>query len=337
VVKQAEKKKSYLDILAESVAKSSAHRVSDLMVSELMASATELELKLVAGEKGLDRRLTTPKVQLLGLALAGFTDDLDPGSAQVLGRAELMFIKERLDERARDIFGPGFQDDIACFLVPENLEIPKVFARTANDLAVPVLRSPLPRLALETEVSRVLEKHLAPRISIHGVLVVVCGLGILITGKSGIGKSDCALDLITHGHQLVADDGVEIRRNPLGRLVGRSKEINGHHMDVRGVGIVNVKELFSIYSVMDEHPIDLLIHLEPWDVEKTYVSRREAESFTILDIGLPLYRLPVSYGRNWVNLIQVAVRKHILQTKGYDAEKALSERLDSVLSRQAKL
>ena len=334
---QTEEPKDYLTILAESVAKASAHRPTGLTVADLMEADPELQWTLVAGHPGVGRNLTTPKVQLLGLALAGFTDDLEPGSAQVLGRAELRFMEERLDERAKDIFGPGFQDNIACFLVPENLEIPKVFARTANELAVPVLRSPHPRLVLETNVARLLEKHLAPRISIHGVLVVVCGLGILITGKSGIGKSDCALDLITHGHQLVADDGVDIRLDPLGRLVGKSSEINGHHMDVRGVGIVNVKELFSIYSVMDEHPVDLLIHLEPWDTSKCYASSGEAEHFHILEVALPLYRLPVGYGRNWVNLIQVAVRKYILQTKGYDAEKALSDRLESMLSRQAKL
>ena len=322
---------SYLNLLSASLAPKSGTDPS-FTVAQLLANGKHLSLSIVAGREGLDRCLTTPKVQLLGLALAGFTDDLEPGSAQVLGRAELRFIQERM-HAGLAFLAPDFQCDFPCFLVPENLEIPDAFAAKADRLRIPVLRSPKSRLSLENGVARILEQELAPSTSFHGVLVVVCGLGILILGKSGIGKSDCALDLITHGHQLVADDIVSVRHNSLGQLIGRPKGNVRHHMDIRGLGIINVKELFSIYSVMDEHAIDMVIYLEPWDKTKSYVISGGEESLEILGAKRPMYRMPVSSGRNWVNLIQVAVRRHILQCEGVSAEKALVEQFGARLKR----
>ena len=328
---QPPKKNDYLEILSESFGNKSSSGPPQYTVADLLEADPSLELCLVAGKDGISRPFSTPKVQLLGLALAGYTDDLEPGSAQVLGRAELRYIKQTITEDPPAFFDSEFKCDIACFLVPESLKIPMVFAKKADRFKVPVLRSSKSRFIVESGVVRVLEKELAPKASFHAVFAVVCGLGILILGKSGIGKTDCALDLITHGHQLVADDIVTVRKNPLGQLVGKAEGPVRHHMNVRGLGIVNVKELFSVYSVMDEHTIDLAIYLEPWEEEKCYAMSDPTDAIDILGVEKPLYRMPVSSGRNWVNLIQVAVRRHILQMDGYDAEKALTTNLSAML------
>lgn len=327
------KNNGYLDMLSESLEHSNLAQSPRFTVADLLDADQSIGLKLVAGKDGKTRPFSTPKVQLLGLALAGFTDDLEPGSAQVLGKAELRYIRQSITKDPPTFFSNEFKHNVACFLVPDNLRIPKIFAEKADRYKVPVLRSEKSRFEVETGVVRVLEKGLAPQTSFHGVFVVVCGLGILIIGKSGIGKTDCALDLITHGHQLVADDIVAVRKNPLGQLIGKSKGAVRHHMNVRGLGIVNVKELFSIYSVMDEHTIDLVIYLEPWAQEKCYAVSEGPDTLNILGVEKPLYRMPVSSGRNWVNLIQVAVRRHILQVEGYNAEQALTANLSAILQR----
>lgn len=320
----------YLKYLKKSLS-GEKETIPHFTVEGLLKDCGSLQLTAVAGHEGIDRQLSSTKVQLLGLALAGFTDDLEANSVQILGKAELRFIQEQITENPPEFFEPEFECGIGCFVVPEALDIPKVFIQKANQFGIPVLTSPMSHRRVESFLSRVLEAELAPSTSVHGGLVVVCGLGILILGPSGIGKTDCALDLITHGHQFVADDVVSIRRNPLGRLIGKAKEPVRHHMDVRGLGIVNVKELFSIYSVMDEHSLDLVILLEPWDDKETYVTSHDDEALNILGVDVPIHRLPISTGRNWVNLIQVAVRKHILRSGGYNAEQLLMEKFEHIL------
>lgn len=302
-------------------------------VRQLLEACQDLEFRAAAGESGMDCVLATAKVQLLGLALAGFTDDIETGSVQILAGAELRYIAEQLTKQSAAFLDPVFHCGIGCFLVAEGLQLPKAFLDKADQFGVAVLWTSKGRLQSEALVVRTLEEELAPSISFHGDLVVFCGLGLLILGKSGIGKSDCALDLITHGHQLVADDNVHVRRNPLGQLIGKGDDAIPHHMDIRGLGIINVKELFSVYSVMEEHGIDLVIFLEPWNPKENYARKREERMLEILGVPKPLLRLPVAPGRNWENLIQVAARNFILKSKGYDADRALSDKLARMLEK----
>jgi len=305
-----------------------------LRVADLIEAAGDLELEVAAGADGLDRTLTSPRVQVLGLALQGIPDDLESGSIQVLGRAE----RRCITENAIDSW--SFLEDetgIGCLVMPEaeaddaREELSNGFLARIERTGLPLLTSTYPRPMVEARLLHLLEERLAPSLCLHGELVVFCGLGLLILGESGIGKSDCALDLIMNGHQLVADDGVLIRRNPLGQLIGKSSELIQNHMDIRGLGIVNIRELFSVYSVIEEHPIDLILMLERWREEKTYACFNERGSLDILGVERPLIRIPVSQGRNWVNLIHVAVRRFILASKGYDAEEALADKLDALL------
>ena len=329
--KQSAERDTYLEAIAKRVAQPES-RPPLFTVADLIEACPDLKLVVVAGQAGCRRPLSDPRVQLLGLALQGLLDDLETGSVQILGRAEVRFIREQDDA----ICKPVFNSEIGCLLAPETekpAHLPAGFLDLADSHSLPILCSPLPRQQVETRVNRVLEERLAPSVSFHGDLVVFCGLGLLIIGKSGIGKSDCALDLITHGHQLVADDVVLVRRNPLGQLIGRARDLIRHHMDIRGLGIVNVRELFSIYSVMEEHPIDLVVFLEAWDSERKGGCFERNDTLDILGIPKPLLSLPVGSGRNWENLIQVAVRNHILKSRGYDAERQLADKLDVLLAR----
>lgn len=331
------KGEEFLHILESFLADPKGSKTPHYCVADLIQACGKLQFRSMIGETGLTRTLSATKVQLLGLALGGYLDDLDAGSVQILGKAELRFINERASEDPRRFLEPMLKSEIGCIIIPDLSEssdewgVTPDFLDRAHKAGMPVLCSPMPRSVVEAKVLHVLEEQLAPCRSFHGNLVVFCGLGLLILGKSGIGKSDCALDLITHGHQLVADDVVQVRRNALGQLIGRSRDLIRNHMDVRGVGIVNVKELFSVYSVIEEHPIDLLILLERWDPEKNYACFNEQASLDILAVVKPMIRLPVSPGRNWVNLIQVAVRKFLLQSKGYDAEEQLVKKLGKML------
>ena len=323
-------KNQYLDLLTDSIGERSV-RTPSLAVAELIRACGSLEFQTDASERSLARAVTVPQIQSLGLALAGFTHNLRAGSVQVLETAEIEYLRARPDSQTGEAFAKIAGSEIACLLVPGGEKLSSPFRKALTRAAIPLLNSKRSSPEVLEVMRPVLDEALAPSINFHGDLVVFCGLGILILGKSGIGKSDCALDLITHGHQLVADDWVQVRRNSLGQLIGKGKDLIRHHMDVRGLGIINVKELFSIYSVIEEYTVDLVIFLEPWDPKKNYACFQKQESLNLLGMRKPLLRLPVGSGRNWENLIQVAVRNFIIKSKGYDAERDLAQKVDRIL------
>ncbi|MDJ0836087.1 MAG: HPr(Ser) kinase/phosphatase [Acidobacteriota bacterium] len=330
----------YLEMLSGFLARPESREPPLFTVADLIEACPGLDFSVLAAEHALTRRISAAKVQLLGLALGGFTDDLDKGSVQILGKAELRFIQERASAEPERFMDPVFRSDIGCFVIPDSNDecigagVTRDFLVRADAAGIPVLCSAQSRSGVEARLYRVLEERLAPSLSFHGELVVFRGLGLLIIGPSGIGKSDCALDLIMNGHQLVADDVVHIRRNQLDQLIGKSRELIRDHMDIRGLGIVNVRDLFSSYSIIEEHPVDLVLLLEPWEKKKAYACFNEQGHLDILGIETPMIRVPVSRGRNWINLIHVAVRRFILQSKGYDAETDLSRKLGNLLQEE---
>jgi HPr kinase/phosphorylase len=186
-------------------------------------------------------------------------------------------------------------------------------------------------------ITRVLEDELSPFTTLHGVLVDVYGMGVLLLGDSGIGKSECALDLISRGHRLVADDVVEIRRYPNGALVGRASEMIRYHMELRGIGIINIKHLFGVSAVRSSKSIELVIELQRWDPTKKYDRLGlDGETYTILERAVPLLRLPVASGRNLALLIEIAARNELLKTQGYDAAKEFARRVDEEIAKNAR-
>jgi len=293
---------------------------SSITVRELCEEAPSgLNVKLVAGASGVDRRITVPRVQKLGLALAGFSHYIHSGRPQIVGGSELSYL-EQLDEPGRrDAIGQLPLDRMACVLVTRGLQPPAELLAAAEQAGMPLLLTTQVSSLAILELTEFLQVKLAPCVPMHGVMVELFGMGVLLQGDSGIGKSECALDLIRRGHRLVSDDIVDLRRVGV-KLLGSSPMIVHNHMEIRGLGIINIKDLFGISALAVEKQLDLVIHLLRWDPERTYDRLGiDDQGVRILDIEIPLIEMPVASGRNLATLVEVAVRNHMLKKRGIHA------------------
>src|SRR5712691_6871151 len=312
--------------------------VPTLKVEDLLSeAASALDLRLIAGGAGLSNTITAPQIQKPGLALAGFFEYLHPGRVQILGRSEVEFLGGLTEDRRRQVIARLASSGPACFVVTRSLPAPVALLEEADRRAIPLLGTD--RLSAEAieGFHRFLEERLAPFTSLHGVLVDVYGLGVLLLGDSGVGKSECALDLIQRGHRLVADDVVEIRKYPNGSLAGRAAEMIRYHMELRGIGIINIKHLFGVSAVRTSKSIELVIELERWDPAKKYDRLGlDGETYSILDRPRPFLRLPVASGRNIALLIEIAARNELLKTQGYDAAKEFALKVDEQIAKNAQ-
>jgi HPr kinase/phosphorylase len=310
--------------------------VSGISVRTLLGVRTDafgLPLELVAGAAGLDRVITSPHPQKTGLALVGFHDYLKPGRVLILGESEVRYL-ERLDGAAQpDAVRLALAHDFPCILVTGGLSLPAMLQAEAERVSLPVLRTPVVTPTAIAKLGTLLEDHLAERISLHAVLMDVLGLGMLISGESGIGKSECALDLIARGHRLVADDIVEVRRRSETILIGTCPEPTRHHMEVRGLGVINVKELFGVASTRSSKRVEFVVRLERWEPGREYERLGLEDHYEeILGLKIPLVTMPVAPGRNIAILVEVAARNQILRTRGHHAARLLVERLERSLT-----
>jgi HPr kinase/phosphorylase len=296
------------------------------------SDAFGLPLDLIAGGDGLERRITSPHIQKTGLALAGFHDYLKPGRVLVLGESEIGFL-EGLDPAERlHTLVLALTFDIPCLVVTGNSVPPRELVAAATDAHVPLYRTAVPTPSAVSKLSSLLEDTLAERTVLHAVLLDVLGLGTLITGESGIGKSESALDLIARGHRLVADDTVEIRRRSETILIGTCPELTRHHMELRGLGIINVRELFGIASTRSSKRVELVVQLERWDPAREYDRLGIDDAFfEILGLKVPLIRMPVAPGRNIAILVEVAARNHLMRARGVNSARLLAAKLDARL------
>lgn len=307
-------------------------RIPILTVRSLLSESAGLRLVLLAGEAGLGRRITLHRVQKPGLALAGYVRQVHPERVQILGATELSYLASLPPEEARHGIETFMALEPACIVVTKGLDVPAHLLDCANRLGVPLLRTPLASSVAIESVQSFIEVQLAPTASIHGVLLDVLGVGVLLLGKSGVGKSEAALELIMRGHRLVADDLVEVRRSPGDLLVGWASELIKHHMEVRGIGIINIKDMFGVAAVRDEKKIELVLELMRWDETEADRLGLDEMMYTILDVGVPLLRIPVSPGRNVSSLIEVAARNRLLQVRGHHSAREFQERLDQALA-----
>ncbi len=227
-----------------------------------------LRLELVVGEDGLSTLIETPNLQKPGLALAGHLESLHARRVQVLGYSEISYLRSLSDEAAQKRVADLCATSIPCVVLTSTADAPPYLAETCEQSGVPLLRSSLNGEALIDELSNHLSSRLNPTTTVHGVLVDVFGVGILLLGKSGIGKSETALDLVMHGHRLVADDIVEIRRRGYHALYGIGPKIIRHHMEIRGLGILNIKDLFGVSSIRSIKKIELVVELVDWDPQE---------------------------------------------------------------------
>jgi HPr kinase/phosphorylase len=308
-----------------------------ITVGEFVARAPEgLPLQFIAGERGAgERLLRTPRIQKLGLALAGFPHYVHEGRVQIVGASELQFLGQLTSDERRAAIARLELEKISCVLVTKGLMPPAELVEAAEASVLPLIQTTLVSSVAITAVTEYLEEALAPRETRHGVYLDLYGLGVLIEGKSGVGKSECALDLIMRGHQLVADDLVEVRRRRPGQLVGYAPEPLREHMEIRGLGILNIRELFGVSAVSGPKQLGLNIRLERWE-DATEVDRLGLEERTvdILGVGVPHFVLPVSPGRNLATLVETAVRVHLMRLRGYNAAESFVARHDAELLRE---
>ncbi|MDQ5859194.1 MAG: HPr(Ser) kinase/phosphatase [Acidobacteriota bacterium] len=308
------------------------------LTSEILRSPalSDLEMEVAAGEKGFDRPISWGRIQRPGLALAGFLSFIKPGRIQVLGESELNYLETMPVPLRRERIAAICALPVSAFVVTKGQEVPEELARECVARNVPLLVSPRTTSVVIQSITRVLEDELSPSTTLHGVLVDVYGMGVLLLGDSGIGKSESALDLIQRGHRLVADDVVEIRKYPNDALVGRAADMLRYHMELRGIGIINIKHLFGVSAVRASKSIELVIELERWDPKKTYDRLGlDGETYSILDRTRPYMKLPVASGRNIALLIEIAARNELLKSQGYDAAKEFALKVDEEIARNA--
>jgi len=291
-----------------------------------------LPLELLAGGAGLDRRITSPYIQKTGLALAGFQEYLKPGRVLIFGESEIRYL-ESLEASARiESLRLALTLDFPCVLITGGFVPPAEVGMEAERSQLPLLKTTVATPTAIAKLTSLLEDWLAEHTLMHAVLMDILGLGVLMLGESGIGKSECALDLIVRGHRLVADDTVDIRRRTESILIGTCPELTRHHMELRGLGIINVKELFGIASTRSSKRVELVVRLERWDPLRQYERLGlDEESFDILGVGVPLIRIGVAPGRSVAILVEVAARNQLLRARGHHAARELVARLEQQL------
>lgn len=313
-----------------------------LSISELLSETDAgLDLELLTGERGLSRFVQVPRIQKPGLALAGYTRNLHPDRIQILGSTELSYLSElsqRDPARAEEQIAHVCTLDICCFIITKGLTPPDNLLREAESHNIPLLRSHHQSSTFISLLTQYLEERLLAQTSVHGVLVDVLGVGVLLVGKSGVGKSECALDLINRGHRLVSDDVVKVRLKLPAVLFGEGSDLLHYHMEVRGLGIINIKHLFGVAAIRERKKIDLVIELVEWQDGHEYDRLGlEERSYELLGVNLPLQTIPVRQGRNITTLVEVAARNQLLKEMGYHSAVEFEERLEQRMAETARI
>ncbi len=300
--------------------------------------AAALELNLMAGASGLSRPIREPTVNRPGLVLSGFTRYFAFKRVQVIGNAEAYFLKSLPEEERVKRYQAFFSYRIPCVVLSRNLQPDKLFLKAAEAAAVPIFRCPLVTMKFINLATLALEMMFAPRGTEMGSMVDILGVGVILRGESGIGKSESVLALIERGYSLVADDITKVTLVDGREVVGTSAEVTRNHMEVRGIGIINVAAMFGVKSIRHEKRVDLIITLKSWndvvDVDRLGI---EQEYVKILGVDVPHITLPVRPGRDLARLIEVAAFQAKLKSSGYNPAKELNDRLISRMAAAAKL
>ncbi len=298
-----------------------------------LAESRALDLELLAGAAGLERRITIPHIQKTGLALSGFDAYLRPGRVLVFGRSELHYLDTLEAEERAQALRRVFSHDLPCLLVTGGSDAPREALAEADRAGVPLLKTRATTPDAMSRLSAVLDTYLAARGIVHGVLMDILGLGVLVIGESGIGKSECALDLVVRGHRLVADDTVELRCRAQSFLIGTCPELTRNHMEIRGLGLINVQDLFGVASTRSSKRVELVVQLERWEHGREYDRLGlDEEFYEMLGARIPLIRMPVAPGRNVAILVEVAARNQLLRARGHHAARRLVTRLNDHLA-----
>ncbi len=287
-----------------------------------------LQLEQVEGTDGLEREIGSPNVSSPGLVLAGYTERFPARRSQVLGETEITYLNSLPPDERRRILDVFFSFPVPCVFITKGQRAPDELVAAAAAARVPVIRSHLKTNEFYNRIKPWLEEEFAPATTIHGSLADVFGVGLLFVGRSGIGKSECVLDLVERGHRLVADDLVMVKRRGNDVLIGRGHELQRHYMEIRGVGLVDIPAVFGIRAVRVQKRIEVVVQLAEWEGEHN-VDRTglDTEATTILDVELPKINVPLNPGKNITVIAEVIAMNHLLKYSGIDAAERFNERL----------
>ncbi len=306
-----------------------------LPVGDLLSEGPpDLALRLLAGTSGLARLITSPRVQRPGLALAGQPEMLGAGTVQAMGRSEVAYLAQIPAGQRQTLVDRVASAPVACFILTHGLEASPDLVTALEAHGIPLLATRRSTGRLIDTLGRSLEERLAPSVTLHGTLLDIYGVGVLILGQSGIGKSESALELVLRGHRLVSDDTVCIRKIDA-ILNGTGPDLSRYHMEVRGLGIINIKDLYGVAAVRERKDIELIVQLTPWEERKDYDRLGlEDKGHTILGLQRPFIEMPVGPGRNLSVLLEVAARHHLLKARGFHAAKELAGRIHEALGKK---
>jgi HPr kinase/phosphorylase len=287
-----------------------------------------LQLEEIEPGTGHDRAVGNAEVSSPGLVLAGYVKRFSAERLQVLGETEITYLSSLASPERKQILELFFSFPIPAVFVTKGQRLPNGLREIASEAGIPVIRSKLKTAEFYRRIKPVLEMEFAPTVSLHGSLADVFGVGLFFTGKSGIGKSECVLDLVERGHRLVADDLVITSKRGNDVLIGRGHEMQGHYMEIRGVGLVDIKAIFGIRSVRQQKRIEVVVQLEEWDqnavVERTGL---DMETTSILDVELPKVTVYLNPGKNITVVAEVIAMNHLLRYSGVNAAEAFNDRL----------
>jgi len=310
-----------------------ATEIQKLTVRALLDDpALELNVRLVAGAAGLEREINHPRIQKSGLAMVGHVQGLHPNRVQVLGETEMSYVQSLTPAQQAEAAHHLFGAKLACVLVTRGVDAPRAFREAAEQTGTPLVICAERSSSAITALHTLLDERLAPRTRIHGVLVDVFEVGVLLIGQSGIGKSECGLELVLRGHRLVADDVIECDYRPPGMIFGQSAALLRHHIEVRGLGILNIKDLYGVTAIRERKRIDLIVRLELEKGDGAF-DRVGLDDHNSEILGVPIREvsLPVRPGRNMSSIIEIAARNELLRQAGHHSARDFVQRIEAGL------
>lgn len=300
--------------------------VLDLLDLEL-SGHDALFLKCIGGRRGLPRAITVPEINRPGLALCGFFENFADKRVQLFGRGEAAYLTKLHKENSSNTLKDFFNDQIPCCIFSYNLEPTEEFRHFAEENCCPILQTSLTSTEFTNRLSRIFTNVFAPHQTKHGVLVEVFGIGILLAGHSGVGKSETALELVERGHRLVADDIIELRCVNGNTILGRgANTMISHHMEIRGLGIINISQLYGVGAIRDQKEVQLIVQLDNWDSNKAYDRLGTEQDFVeLLGVKVPVITIPVRPGRNLPIIIEAAAMNERLKNMGYNSARDFNQ------------
>ena len=302
---------------------------NEVKVRDLLARKGDpLQLEVLAGAAGLDRPIATVEASSPGLALAGYTGRFVGDRVHILGETEMQYLADLDPATRRARLEALFGFDLPCVIVTKAQDPPPELAELAERAGVPLIRTALKTGEFYRRLRPFLDDAVAPATTVHGSLADVYGVGLLFVGRSGIGKGVCVLDLVERGHRLVADDLVHMTRRGNDVLLGRGHELSQHHMEIRGVGLVDIKALFGIRSVRQQKRVEVVVRLEDWDNTREYDrTGLDGQTTEYLGVALPIVTVPLNPGKNLTVICEVVAMHHLLRFAGVDTARVFNERL----------